>query len=114
MLIYKILRPTEWQLFEAAGEFTGSPVDVQDGYIHFSDRDQVAGTASKYFADEPDLVVAAVDTSRLSESFGDALRWEASASGGTYPHLYATLPRDAVVAVYRIAGASLVDDTLPR
>ncbi|GAA0743204.1 DUF952 domain-containing protein [Dactylosporangium roseum] len=110
MLIYKILLPAEWAQFEAAGRFDGSPLDLRDGYVHLSSRDQIAGTARRFFADAPDLVVAAVDAQLL----GAWLRWEVSANGGPYPHLYAPLPRVAVVAVHRVAGTESVDDVVPR
>ena len=33
-LIYKICPRTLWREAEAAGRFTGAPVDRQDGFIH--------------------------------------------------------------------------------
>jgi uncharacterized protein (DUF952 family) len=109
VLIYKILLPAEWAAFEADGRFDGSPLDLRDGYVHCSSRDQVAGTAKRYFGTEPDLVVVALDVQTL----GMWLRWETSANGGLFPHVYAPLPRAAVVAVHRIAGASSVDEVVP-
>jgi dihydroorotate dehydrogenase len=50
MLIYKILRAPEWEAFDAAGETAGAPVDLADGYIHFSTAAQAAETAAKHFA----------------------------------------------------------------
>lgn len=110
VLIYKILLPAEWAAFEAAGRFDGSPIDLRDGFVHLSSRDQVAGTALRYFGAAPELVVLAVDAQML----GAWLRWEVSAHGGPYPHLYAPLPRAAVAAVHRIAGAASVDEVVPR
>jgi uncharacterized protein (DUF952 family) len=100
--IYKILLPAEWAAFEAAGVFEGSPLDRADGFVHLSGAAQVAGTAGRYFAEEPELVVLAVDPA----PFGDRLRWERSPSGEDYPHLYAPLPLSAVVAVHRITDRS--------
>lgn len=86
-LIYKIApRP----LFEAAerdGRFTGAPVDLADGYIHFSTAAQVAETAARHFAGETDLVLVAVST----EALGAALRYEPSRGGALFPHLYGPL-----------------------
>ena len=110
MLIYKILLPGEWAEFEAAGRFDGSPLDLRDGFIHCSSRDQVAGTAVRHFGDQTELVVLAVDPLVL----GKWLRWEVSRNGGPFPHVYAPLPRAAVVAVHRIAGAASVDEVVPR
>ena len=87
MLIYKILRRSEWDSFRAAGETTGAPVDVADGYVHFSTAAQVAETAARYFADESDLVLLALNP----EALGDALKWEPSRGGALFPHLYRPL-----------------------
>ena len=110
VLVYKILLPAEWAEFEAAGRFEGSPLDKRDGFIHCSSRDQVAGTAMRYFDAEQELVVVALDMTVL----GEWLRWESSGAGGPFPHVYAPLPRAAVFAVHRIGGASSVDEVLPR
>lgn len=101
MPIYKILLPAEWARFEAAGVFDGSPLDRADGYVHLSTREQVADTAARFFAGEPELVVLAVDETPLAA----ALEWEMSGPRGPYPHLYAPLPMSAVVEVHRVAGA---------
>jgi len=109
VLIYKILLPAEWAEFEATGHFDGSPVDRRDGFIHCAVRDQLAGTAVRYFGDQPDLVVLGLDPLVL----GAWLRWETTHNLGPFPHVYAPLPRAAVAAVHRIAGASSVDAVVP-
>jgi uncharacterized protein (DUF952 family) len=88
MLIYKILRAPEWEAFEAAGETAGAPVDLADGYIHFSTAAQAAETAAKHFAGEEGLWLLAVET----EGLGD-LRWVPSRGGQLFPHLYGMLRR---------------------
>jgi uncharacterized protein (DUF952 family) len=92
MLIYKILRGPEWADFDAAGETTGAPVDLADGYIHFSTAAQAAETAAKHFAGAEGLWLLAVDTQRLGD-----LRWEPSRGGQLFPHLYGVLRREHVV-----------------
>ena len=87
MLIYKILRRPEWDAFRAAGETDGAPVDLADGFIHFSTAAQVAETAAKWFGTESDLVLVAFRT----ETLGPALKWEESRGGALFPHLYAAL-----------------------
>jgi uncharacterized protein (DUF952 family) len=94
-LIYKIAPRPLWDAAEAAGVFAGAPVDVADGYIHFSTRAQAEETAAKHFAGQADLLLVAVEADRL----GDALRWEPSRGGALFPHLYAPLPMAAVVRV---------------
>lgn len=93
MLIYKILRRPEWDAFCAAGETLGVPIDLADGYIHFSAAPQLAETAARHFADQSDLVLVAFDADKL----GAALKWEPSRGGALFPHLYRALRLDEVV-----------------
>jgi uncharacterized protein (DUF952 family) len=93
MLIYKIFRSDEWQALRRDGSTTGAPVDVADGYVHFSTSEQAAETAAKHFAGEADLFLLAVETDRL----GDALKWEVSRGGAEFPHLYRMLMLEDVV-----------------
>jgi uncharacterized protein (DUF952 family) len=87
MLIYKIFRRPEWDAFRAAGQTAGAPVDLADGFVHFSASPQLAETAARYFADVSDLVLVACDADRL----GAALKWEPSRGGALFPHLYRNL-----------------------
>jgi uncharacterized protein (DUF952 family) len=91
-LIYKISPRGAWREAEAAGVFTGAPVDLADGYIHFSTAAQARETAAKHFAGQADLILAAVDAKAL----GDALKWEPSRGGDLFPHLHASLSMSAV------------------
>jgi uncharacterized protein (DUF952 family) len=98
MLIYKICPRTLWDETKRTGTFPGMPIDIADGYIHFSTAEQNPETARKYFAGQADLMLLTVDAEKL----GAALRWEASSSGsrpGLFPHLYGPLPLHAVVEV---------------
>ena len=94
-LIYKISSGDAWRRAVEVGEFTGAPIDMQDGYIHFSTAGQVVETASKHFTGLDDLILVAVEAERL----GAALKWEPSRGGALFPHLYASLPLDAVYSV---------------
>lgn len=93
MLILKIFRRPEWDAFRAAGETAGAPVDLTDGFIHFSTPAQVAETVARHFAQESDLVLVAVDPARL----GSDLKWEPSRGGELFPHLFRNLRLDEVV-----------------
>lgn len=90
--IFKLLTQDQWQSFQAKKTFKGAPVDLADGYIHFSTRNQAAETAQKYFADEPDVVVAEIAV----DSLPGPLKWEPARKGALFPHLYADLPLDCV------------------
>lgn len=84
MLIFKIFRSTEWAELRANGETAGAPIDVTDGYVHFSTAEQAAETAAKHFAGEKGLFLLGVETDAL----GDDLVWEPSRGGALFPHLY--------------------------
>lgn len=84
MLIYKIFRAPEWALLRSQGTTVGAPIDVADGYIHFSTASQAAETAAKHFAGVDDLFLIAVD----EDALGDDLKWETSRGGALFPHLY--------------------------
>ena len=93
--IYKICPEELWRAAERNGRFDGAPVDLADGYIHFSAADQVRETAARYFKGEDQLLLIAVDPDAL----GDALRWEPSRDGALFPHLYAPLAPKAALSV---------------
>ena len=88
LLVYKISDGVQWAAAVKVGAFTGSSDDRRDGYIHMSTGAQVLETARRYFTNQPDLVLAAFDPSKL----GETLRWEPSRGGDLFPHLYAALP----------------------
>lgn len=93
MLIFKILRPAEWDALCALKETDGAPIDVADGYIHFSTAAQVAETLAKHFTGVEGLILLAY----AAEKFGDALKWEVSRGGDLFPHLYAHLPLEGLM-----------------
>ncbi|MFL5050857.1 MAG: DUF952 domain-containing protein [Xanthobacteraceae bacterium] len=101
--IYKVSPADLWREAERIGAFRGSPADRRDGFIHFSTAAQVVETAEKHFSGADDLVLVAVDASRL----GDRLRWESSRGGALFPHLYGELP---VAAVHRVEPLPLGPD----
>ena len=97
-MIYKLLRAAEWSQAKAESQFKGSPVDLADGFIHFSTAAQVQETAEKHFAGVSGLVLAEVAESRLPH----LLKWEASRGGQLFPHLYAPLPLSAIIRTWVI------------
>lgn len=92
--IYKIVPRDLWLQARAKGVFTGAAIDLADGFIHFSTAVQARETAARHFAGQADLLLVTVAVDRL----GDALKFEVSRGGDLFPHLYAALPMDAVVA----------------
>lgn len=86
-MIYKIFRENEWRQLERDGETRGAPIDLADGFIHFSTAETVAETARLHFAGQDGLWLAAVAPDLL----GGALKWERSRGGVAFPHLYRPL-----------------------
>lgn len=83
---YKILTYPEFEQLQR-GTFSGAPVDLADGYIHLSTCEQLDETLNKHFADQTELVIAAVPLALL----GADLRWEVSRGGQLFPHYYGQL-----------------------
>ncbi len=83
MQIFKIVHAEEWREAERVGEYSGSARDHADGFLHFSNAEQVPDTLAKYYAGMGDLIVVCVDAERL----GQALKLEPSRDGAMFPHL---------------------------
>jgi uncharacterized protein (DUF952 family) len=109
-MVYKLLGVDEWEAAKAAGVFHGVADDQADGFVHLSTAEQVARTAARYFAGRRGIALLTIDADRL----GQDLRWESSRHGGTYPHLYAPLPTDAVVAEVTLPEDVPVDEAVMR
>ena len=97
-LIYKITTREPWDAARATGLFEGMPIDLADGFMHFSTAAQLAETLAKHFPGQRDLLLVVVHADRC----GDALRWEVSRGGQLFPHLYASLPNAAAERVAEI------------
>lgn len=93
-LIYKIETKKIWDKALSSGTYSGAPIDVSDGFIHFSTAAQARETAAKHFAGVKGLIIATFSAS----SFGSKLKWELSRGGALFPHLYGVLDMALVVA----------------
>lgn len=90
--VYKICPRGLWEKAEADGVFAGAAIDLADGFIHFSTAAQAVETARRHFAGQDDLLLIAVDATKL----GDRLVYEVSRGGDLFPHLYGMLDLSAV------------------
>ncbi len=93
MIIYKILTTDQWEDLQTKGETSGAPIDIADGFIHFSTADQVRETAARHFAGQAGLWLLAYKADGMGK-----LEWEASRGGDLFPHLYAPLSMAGLVA----------------
>jgi len=111
---YKILREAEATLFDKKGLFTGSPVDVQDGFIHLSLAGQIQGTLDKHYTDGSELRLIEVE---LAACTGE-VKFEVSRDGAKFPHLFGILYKDATRRVWPLradtSGRYALPSDLPK
>ncbi len=108
--VYKLMTVAQWQTASGALAFTGSAVDLADGFIHLSTADQVAMTLDRHFATiaEP-LMLLLVDLARVS----GGVKWEPSRDGALFPHVYGTLPLACWLAAIPLGRDSSGQPCLP-
>ena len=97
--VYKICTKEEWNNFKQKKSWQGSKMDVDDGFIHLSDRDQVNKTLKKYFSNQKNLILLIIKTDTLSN-----LIWEKSTNEEKFPHLYSKLKLESVIDSKEITG----------
>ena len=78
--------------------YDGSAKDIKDGYIHFSEEDQVPETLKKHYPNKKNLVLLKVNAFNLEH-----LLWEQASNGDMYPHLYSPLDINAVVDEFELS-----------
>ena len=98
--IFKILTPAQWRNFQLNEQFLGSPVDLEDGYIHMSRASQLKATLDKWYADHQHVTILEVD----SQLINTGLKYEISRGGAEFPHLFAALPLKAIGNIWEISA----------
>ncbi|MGB0629530.1 MAG: DUF952 domain-containing protein [Alphaproteobacteria bacterium] len=93
--IYHMCPKSGWREAVQTGEYAGTPLDLKDGFIHFSTADQVEQTAALHLSGVAGLVLLKVPVDAVT----DALKWEKSCDGALFPHLYRPLKCDEVIDV---------------
>ena len=107
--VYKICTKSEWQEIKKKGLLTGSKKDLEDGYIHFSGDDQIAGTLKKFYQNQKDLILLKIDTLKL-----DNLIYEQTSDGNMFPHLYSKLDLSNVIDEIQISLNENGNHKLPK
>ena len=95
--VYKICTKVEWLEAKIKGKFSGTIKDIEDGYIHFSDKEQLKGTLKKFFPNQKNLILLKINTLKL-----DHLIYEQTSDGNMFPHLYSPLDILNVVDEFEI------------
>ena len=89
--IYKIVSRAAFEGARSAGVFPQMPIDLNDGFIHFSSAAQLRETLRLHFAGQANLIIFAVRPADIPD-----LRWEPSRGGQLFPHAYGPVPAAAV------------------
>ena len=106
--VYKICSKSEWLVAKKNKKFIGTKKDIEDGFIHFSDKSQIKDTLNKYFSKKDGLILLKIETVNL-----DNLVWEQASDGNMFPHLYAPLNISDVCNEYDIVLNKDGTHTLP-
>ena len=105
MAIYHLAEPEKWEQALRSGSYAESTAGrtmAQEGFIHCSSAEQWPVVRRAFYADYPGtLLLLEIDESRLPEA--PVVEVGNPETGETFPHLYATLPADAVLGVTELA-----------
>ena len=96
--IYHVTTAAEWNAAKQKG-FYETPSLKDEGFIHCSQDNQVAGVLQRYFEGKTGLVKLVIDTDKLKSRF--VFDWSPSVQD-TFPHIYGPINTDAVVDVVAI------------
>lgn len=94
-MIYKVLTADQWAAAEA-GAPVQAPVDITDGYVHFSTAGQLQATLSKWFRGQTGCLLASFD----ADDFGQDLKWEPARDGDLFPHVYGRVSAKQAKAIW--------------
>jgi uncharacterized protein (DUF952 family) len=112
-MIYKVLTKEQWAVAESGGPVQG-PVDIEDGYVHFSTSQQLQSTLDKWFKGKKDCVLASFD----ADDFGLSLKWEKARGDDLFPHVYGDVRAWQVRSLWLLEmgknGAPLAPDEVVR
>ena len=99
--VYKILTISEWTEAKALGEIE-TTLDRNDGFIHLSTAQQLAGTLAFYFKDFDSLILLQINI----KDFKDEIIFEKAAPAGDrsgkFPHLYGILKVEKIINKWEI------------
>lgn len=94
MIIYHIVAADDWSRQSVSSTYEAASLHTE-GFIHLSDKDQVAGVLERYYRGASDLLLLHVDTDKLTHE----LKYEIATNNESFPHLYGPLDKQAVCKV---------------
>jgi uncharacterized protein (DUF952 family) len=93
-MIYHVVSAEDWSKFDGASTYEAHSLQTE-GFIHLSERQQVAGVLDRYYRNVPNLLLLHVDPVRLTH----AVKYEVAPNGELFPHVYGPINKDAVVQI---------------
>jgi uncharacterized protein (DUF952 family) len=91
-MIYHITNPAAWKKGQEDGRYLPEGYE-QDGFIHCSKREQIAGVGQRYYAGQTGLLILGINPDKLTSK----LVFENTTGGEElFPHIYGPLNLDAV------------------
>jgi uncharacterized protein (DUF952 family) len=95
--IFHIVDRATWAVAAESGEYVPAAF-AQDGFVHFSFADQVAGVANARYRDEPDLIVVELDADP-----SDVVVEDSYGAGVEFPHIYRPIPTLEAIATHELS-----------
>ena len=98
-LLFHIAERSRWEGALEVGSYTASTLGrelADEGFIHLSTAEQVAGVAARFYRGVPDLLLLHIDEARLTSPL---VHEQLHGAPEPFPHLYGALDVDAVVHV---------------
>ena len=92
--IYHITPASWWNNFSSL-DFYESPTLKEEGFIHCSKKEQVAGVLGRYYANEKNLLLLQIDSRLLTV----ALKFEVATNNESFPHVFGAINKNAIVSV---------------
>lgn len=102
--MFHLATPSAWDAALAAGRIE-PPSLADEGFVHCSTAEQLAGTIERHFADAVGLVLV-----ELAPEVAPELRWEEGRPGVRYPHLYRGIEAVDVLGVHHWHRSTGTDD----
>ncbi len=97
-IIYHVTPGSDWNAAKQKGFYEAASLK-EEGFIHCSQENQVAGVLERYFAGKTGLVKLVIDTDKLTSRF--VFDWSPSVRD-TFPHIYGPINLEAVIDVVAI------------
>lgn len=94
--IFHILKRSSWELAQKVGVYSPSSL-TQEGFIHFSERNQVTSVANAFYRGVNGLIILKIDKNLLEATLKYEAPLESPSSKTLFPHLYGELNLNAVV-----------------